>query len=34
MSEGKTVGEMDAREATEVKILQMATPKNVASKGA
>jgi ABC-type sugar transport system ATPase subunit len=34
MAEGKTVGEMDAREATEVKILQMATPKNVASKGA
>ena len=33
MSEGKTVGEMDARDATEVKILQMATPKNIANKG-
>ena len=34
MSEGKTVGEMDAKKATEIKILQMATPKNVANEGA
>ena len=34
MSEGKTVGEMDAREATEVKILQMATPKKITVEGA
>lgn len=29
MSEGKTVGELEAREATEIKILQMATPKKI-----
>jgi ABC-type sugar transport system ATPase subunit len=27
MSEGQTVGEMDAKEATEIKIIQMASPK-------
>jgi ribose transport system ATP-binding protein/rhamnose transport system ATP-binding protein len=30
MSEGRTVGELDARKADEVTILQMATPKGVA----
>jgi ABC-type sugar transport system ATPase subunit len=32
MSEGQTVGELDARQADEVTILQMATPKSVLSK--
>jgi ABC-type sugar transport system ATPase subunit len=31
MSEGKTVGELNAREANEIAILQMATPKQVAN---
>jgi ABC-type sugar transport system ATPase subunit len=33
MSEGSTVGELDAREADEVTILQMATPKSMIEKG-
>lgn len=33
MSEGVTVGELDARQADEVTILQMATPKNVVREG-
>ena len=32
MSEGRTVGELDARNADEVTVLQMATPKSVLSK--
>ena len=32
MSEGRTVGELDARSADEVTVLQMATPKSVLSK--
>lgn len=32
MSEGRTVGELDARQADEVTILQMSTPKTVATK--
>jgi ABC-type sugar transport system ATPase subunit len=31
MSEGRTVGELDAHQAEEVTILQMATPKGVAA---
>jgi ribose transport system ATP-binding protein/rhamnose transport system ATP-binding protein len=34
MSEGRTVGELDARQANEVTILQMATPRTVAREGA
>lgn len=33
MSEGMTVGELDAHQADEVTILQMATPKNVLMEG-
>jgi ribose transport system ATP-binding protein/rhamnose transport system ATP-binding protein len=33
MSEGRTVGELDARKADEVTILQMATPKSVLKEG-
>jgi ABC-type sugar transport system ATPase subunit len=33
MSEGCTVGELNARQADEVTILQMATPKSMASEG-
>jgi ribose transport system ATP-binding protein/rhamnose transport system ATP-binding protein len=33
MSEGQTVGELDASQADEVAILQMATPKNVMREG-
>lgn len=33
MSEGRTVGELDPRQAEEATILQLATPKAVASKG-
>ncbi len=32
MSEGRTVGELDARQADEVTILQMSTPKTVATR--
>lgn len=33
MSEGYTVGELDPREADEVSILQLATPKSIAAEG-